>query len=259
MHPKSNPTRPLRALLVAGALCGIAAPAAAQETPPAREVLDRYVEAVGGRAAVEGQRFRRSVSEMEMGNGMTAQTTTLQAAPDRMVTRMELPAMGMTILQGYDGDVGWSVNPMQGPTLVEGEALEEMRRQADFHGDLHPERLYSEMETVGRGEVEGSACWQVRLVTRGGSEAVNCYDVESGLLLSSTAEQEGPTGTMTATTRFYDYREFDGVRQPTRAVTEVMGQQMTLRILDVSHEPIADGEFALPPEIRTLVEQRGEG
>src|SRR3712207_8571336 len=39
---------------------------------------------------------------------------------------------------GYDGTVGWSVNPMQGPRLLEGKELEQLREDAGPAAMLRP-------------------------------------------------------------------------------------------------------------------------
>ncbi|HEU0014513.1 MAG TPA: hypothetical protein VFQ45_12560, partial [Longimicrobium sp.] len=68
----------------------VSAPAAAQTLPDARQVLDRYVEAVGGRAAVERPQSRHAVYELEVG-GMTMKMEIRAARPNRTVVTMSTP------------------------------------------------------------------------------------------------------------------------------------------------------------------------
>ena len=57
--------------------------------------------------------------------------------PYRMRVEVEIPAMGMEILNGYDGEMAWEVNPMQGgKRKVTGEQARTFKEQADMDGVL---------------------------------------------------------------------------------------------------------------------------
>ena len=54
------------------------------------------------------------------------------AAPNKIKTTIELGQYGKS-LSGYDGKVGWSMDPMSGNMILEGEALKQMIARADFY------------------------------------------------------------------------------------------------------------------------------
>jgi Domain of unknown function (DUF4412) len=250
-------TRPLtRAAAFAALALAFAAPLAAQELPTAKTVLDRYVEAVGGRGLIGRFQTRHSVMEMSMpAMGMTMSMETFNARPNRMLVKMEMPGLG-AMTSGYDGQVAWSNNPMQGPRIIEGEELKQTLQSADFDASLDYARSYSTMETVGRGEVGGRPCWRVKMVHTSGVEVINCFDVENGLLVGATATQVSNMGAVQAEMTFSDYKDFDGFKMPTRMTTRAMGQEMVMTIKSVSHEPLDPSVFALPAEIRALTGNR---
>lgn len=233
----------MRTAALAGAALALAAgPARAQELPPAREVITRYWDAVGGIEAVSAPQFRRTVGEMTT-TGMTMSVNFIQARPNRMVMRGEIPGLGV-VEQGFDGTVGWMVLPGEGARLLQGPELREVQSQARFDANLRFDE-YPVMETVGRAEVDGRACWQVRMVTPENDEALGCFGVEDGYLLSiSVTEPEQTTITFGA------YRPFGALTLPSRTVITGGGQQMVLTVSSISHDPIPASDFEPPAEIR---------
>src|SRR3712207_4925228 len=97
--------------------------------PAARTLIDRYVQAIGGRDAVLRHSTIRYVGTFEVpAAGVKGDLSVVQAAPNKTAVTMTMPGMGQ-MLQGYDGSVGWSVNPMQGPRVLEGKELEQLREE----------------------------------------------------------------------------------------------------------------------------------
>lgn len=230
--------------------------AAAQQLPPARQVIDRYVEAIGGREAISRQKFRSIETEMSMpAMGMTMTVKTLMAAPNRMITSAEMPGAG-TLRSGYDGAVGWQVNPMTGPSLMSGAELEQNVQLSDFYSALNYDKLYRSMETTERAELNGRPCYRVKLVTASGRESWQCFDTETGLMVATGGKQESQMGSMEVTSLLSDYRDFDGVKMATRSTTRMMGQDMVVTVKSVSHAPVEASAFALPAEIQALAQAK---
>jgi hypothetical protein len=249
--------------LAAAALLASAAPLAAQAAapadalPPAQQLIDRYAEAVGGRAKILSHSSLRATADVEMpAVGLKGSMEMFAAKPNRSFVRMDFPGMGATTT-GYDGTVGWMVNPLQGPSLAEGEALEYMRETADFHealAQLPDPARYASIETVERTEMGGRPCWKVKLVRPSGRESFNCYDVENGLLVGMVRTQESAMGNMETTTVLSDYKEFGGIRMATKSVTSMMGQQMVAATRTVELDTVQPSQLEPPAEIRTLIQ-----
>jgi hypothetical protein len=246
-------TSPLRALAMAGAALTVAAaPAQAQTLPTAEQVVARYVAAIGGEQAISAQQFRRVQIEMSMpAAGMTMTAEMMQARPNKAVMNMEIPGLG-SMRQGYDGQVAWSVNPMQGPKILEGKELADMLRQWDFDANMRFSHMFRTMETVGRAEMNGESCVNVRMVTEGGDEVLNCFADDDGLLVGAVVKSSTEAGQMESTITFHDYREFGGLKMPTRTSMSMMGQQMEMIVKSMSTDPIDASVFELPAEIKAL-------
>lgn len=234
---------------VAVSLAG--APAAAQQLPPAQQIIDRYVEAVGGKAVWANRQSQRTMAEMSM-SGATIQMEMLAARPNKLLVKMNMPGMG-EMLQGYDGEVAWSRNPMQGTRIITGAELAQTVRQADFDSSVDPARHYPTMETLERTEMAGQPCYLVRMVPVEGDEIQTCFHTETGLMVGSRGKSQTAMGPVEATTLFSEYRDFAGVKMPTRTVTSVAGQEMVVTIKEVTPNVVDPAVFELPADVKALV------
>ena len=246
-------TKLVRTLVLAGATAALAAaPARAQELPAARQILDAYINAIGGTDAIARAQHRHLVGEMSVpAAGMTMTMEIWQARPNKMVMSMEVPGMG-EMKSGYDGEVAWSLNPMQGPRILEGVELEQTLRQADFDANLRFEHLFPTLETVERTEVGGRPCYRVRMVAANGDEAFGCFDTETRLLVGMTSRTESEQGVIESTITFSDYRDFGGIKMPARTTISAMGQEMVMSVKEMDTNPLPASTFALPAEVQAL-------
>lgn len=220
--------------------------------PPAEQLVRRYVEAAGlEKLAARGAVHTVGTFEMAA-MGTRGEIEVIQMGPNRMVTRMTLPGLG-DMRVGFDGKVGWSLNPMEGPRLLAGRELDQIRDQADFGANVRDARLVASMETVERADYGGHACYKVRVVWRSGRESFDCYDIESGLLVASQYKSVTAMGEVEAVTIYEDYKDFDGVRMPVRTTQNVFNQTLVLTIRSVTYGEVDANAFELPTEIQALV------
>ena len=241
-------TLALAALVLAGSARG----AAAQDLPPAKQIVDRYVEAIGKGAAAQ-QNFRHMVAEMTMPTGTMTMDMKF-ARPNKFVMNIEMPGLG-SMRSGYDGARGWSVNPMTGAQLMDGKELQQLVRQADFDASFNLSAQFPSMHTVERSTANGQPCYRVRMVSADQDTVFTCFDVATGLLSQMRTTQESQMGRMETTINMLDYKDFGGVKMPTRTVTQVMGQELVTTIKSVSTDPIAPAEFEPPAEVKALMQQ----
>src|SRR6185503_10868787 len=98
--------------------------------PPAKQILDRYVEVTGGRAAYEKGKHRTLTGTFELkGMGMKGSLLLQQSAPDKMRTQIDVPGVG-SIVKGTDGIQAWEVSAVTGPRLLEGTEKSEALLEA---------------------------------------------------------------------------------------------------------------------------------
>lgn len=238
--------------LAAAVVLWAAPPAAGQDMPAARDLVDRHVEAAHAEVLIERGAIR-SVSEFTMASlGTTGEIEVTGAAPNRMAMRMTLPGLG-DIRSGFDGSTGWSVNPMEGPRVMSGDELAQIRDEADFGANIRSPELIDSMETIEKTEMGGNECWKVRLVWKSGRETYDCYGVDSGYLVGTQLTTQTAMGSVESTITFEDYTDFDGVMLPRISRQKAFGQEMVITLKSVEFGKVDSSAFALPDEIRALV------
>ncbi len=224
--------------------------------PAGRAVIDRYVQAIGGRDAVLRHRSIRSVGTFEMpAAGVKGDLTVVQVAPNKMAMTIELPGMGQ-MNSGYDGTVGWSINPMQGPRVLEGKELAQLREDAGPAAMLRsPERIRS-AETVELTAMNGQPCYKVKVTYHSGRESFDCYSTETGLLVAMMQTQESPMGSVQVTTLFDDWKDFGGLKSATKVRLQMLGQEQVLSVDRIEFNRPDDAKaLEIPDQVKPLVKK----
>lgn len=221
--------------------------------PDARAVIERHIKAAGGRDVLSAAKSRRASGTIAMpATGLSGTVEIFEAAPNKTKQRMTLAGVG-DVQQGYDGTIGWSIEPIMGPRLLQGRELEDLKEEADFHGDLSYDTRFSSMKTVERTEFDGRPCYKLLLVRRNGLEETHYYDVSTGLRAGTSATRETAMGSMPLTTVESDYRQFGRARYPTKLATTMMGTQMIITIAEVEFDKVDPAVFEPPAEIKALI------
>ncbi len=204
-------------LLLLGVCAGAQARGAetsARKTPTVDQVLERYVEATGGRAALEKLRSRVMTGRVEMTTlGASGKFEVWAKAPNQQMSSLEFEGFG-AIREGYDGKVAWAVVPLQGLREKSGSELARVQRTAVFPRELKLRESYDGLKLLGAREVDGRQTWVVEATPKGGKPDLLLFDQQSGLLVREETTVESPLGEMTFELELGDYREVDGVKVP---------------------------------------------
>jgi len=229
--------------------------ARAQALPPAATIIAKYVNAIGGKAEIMKVTSYKQSATMDIpAVGLSATMEIYAAAPNKMSSKMSLPGMG-EVEQGFNGTVGWQVNPMQGPRVLADKELAIAKDGSDFYANmLYSADRYSTMETVGDTTINGEKAYKVKLVSKAtGNESASFFSQTSGLLMGGVTTTESPMGSVTSTQIVSDYKKFGGVMMPTKMVTTVGPQQLVLTIKDVTLNGVPDSAFDIPAQIKPLI------
>ena len=227
-------------------------PQPAGPLPTASDIFTKSIEAIGGEAAIRKHTSMVTKGTLSMpAAGMSGKLEIITLAPNKILTLMEFPGVGK-ITQGFDGTVGWSMNPMQGPSLIEGSMLEELKKSSDMYKDLDPSKIWSKAETKGAVNYGGVPCYEIA-VTGGPGDGALYYEIQTGLTRGMMLTVETPMGKMPSTTMMSDYKEFDGVKIATRTDVEAMNMKQILVVDSVDYKLIDPAIFNLPPEIKALI------
>ena len=224
-----------------------------EKLPTARSIIDRYVQAIGGRKAILSHSSSHATGTMSVpGSGMSGTLDVYGTKPNKTLVKMNIGGIG-EVMEGFDGKIGWSVSPMTGPRLTEGKELEEKIFDADFYSDLHEEGRYVSMTTVDKALFDGRPCYKVSLIRKTGGEDFDFYDVETGLKAGSIGTRESQMGPFNATQIHSDYKKFGGLLVPTTIKQSAMGVQQIVTLTAVEFDSVDPKVFELPAPIKALL------
>lgn len=236
-------------LFVPGVLGAQAAP-----LPAAQDLLARHVAAIGGRDAVLKHATIRSTGTFELpAAGIKGDLVSIMSRDGRVALRVTVPGMG-ELAGGYDGTVGWSMNPMQGPRVLAGPELEQMKQEAGVASAMLREGpAITAMQTVGKFTLGGVECYKVQVTYASGRVTHDCYAVDSGLLAGQIIEQESPMGKIELHNIMADWKEFGGVKFATTVKQQAMGQEQVMTIATVEFDGADDDTMlALPAAVKAI-------
>ena len=186
----------------------------------AAQVIDDYINAIGGEAKLAGLNsvYTKSSASM-MGQDVTIEL--FQKADSKLAMKMGSGPM-VFMEQKFDGTKG-SVSQMgQTQTFTEGDELESMKESARVIKQRYYAKEGVKMELKGIEDVEGAKAYRIVVTDANGKSSSEYYNVASGLLIRSLATQEGPQGAVTITTDLSDYKDVgNGIMMP--HVSSVVG------------------------------------
>jgi hypothetical protein len=231
-------------------------PAATAETrlPLADEVLDKYVEALGGKAAFEKFSSRVLKGAFELpAMGITSGAEIYAKAPNKWLLSIDIPGFGL-VQQGYDGTSGWAQDPQTGLRDLSGGELEALKRTAEFNQPLKLKALFPKIEVKEQSKVGDRDVYVLEATPAQGSPEKLYFDTQTHLLVRADVEAEGPQGKTAFEISFEDYKEVDGIKlaHTVRRSSPVMS--FAIKLQEVKHNvPIEDTKFqkpapAKPPE-----------
>ena len=258
MRVQVRNTQVLRRVPVATALVllvGSAVGTPAAQLPAAREVVDRYVEAIGGRDAIMEYSSSMATGSLEVvGQGLSGGMTIYGAAPSNTLVIVDFAAIGVESRTGYNGEVGWSTDAMTGPRLLQAGELQQLAQEADFYSDLHESEVIASMEVLEQVEFAGQPTYKLKVVYVSGRETFEYYDVDTGLRAGAEGVHESLMGSLNVVTIVEDYQQFGDVMVPTRMTQEFgPGQTVVVTIERVEFGNVDPEIFALPVEIQALL------
>lgn len=280
------------ALIAALLACVTALPLAAQTPPPpkppkpaptikpkpkplpkAEAVFARFVQASGGVKAIKSMTSGRqtlSVDVPMLGTcpmDLVMRRVVLGAGTKR--ERVTYAYRGKVNLgegigmaeEGGDGVTYWNLDPMQGPSLLEGDELLVKARSLDPLLHHHWKRYYRSIKSVARETIDGESCIKVDVNPKVGQRETAWFSEKTGFLVQSEAILHTAMGEIPIKTTLSDYRRDKklGVTQPFKMVVRRvgMGDPQTIKVLSNQlNVEVKDEEIALPAEIQKLVDKR---
>jgi hypothetical protein len=152
----------------------------------ADEIVNKYIDAVGGKAKLETLKTSYSEGEISI---MNNPAPFLSSVIDGKASRSEMNFNGQKIINCYSVGAGWTVNPLAGitePTPMPAEQVGMGAMTYDLKGPLYNYAAKGYiLELAGKEKFNNADVFKLKLTTKDSIE-IDCYiDAASWLLLKT--------------------------------------------------------------------------
>lgn len=181
----------------------------------AKSIIEKMIDASGGRQALEGIKDTTISGEMEiLQMGMNGSMTMHHKEPNKF--RQDMEIMGMVITNAFDGEVAWMINPQTGSVEeMSGEMLEESRKGALEFGNsavLYPEKYGITNTLQGKETIDGNEYFIVAQKFANDDTNTLYIDAETYLLHAIKQRSYDMAGsTVDQELIFSDYKKVEGI------------------------------------------------
>jgi hypothetical protein len=228
-----------------GALHGEAAEAKTTENgPTADQLLDKYIQAAGGTAAIDKISSRVMKGTIDVA-GKSLPIDIYAKDPEKRISFTHMQeGDSITAFNGQEGWLGTPGRPMRemhGPDL-DGAAID-----ADLHLPTHLKQMITDAKVRGTEKV-GDREANVVVGTREGKPPLILYfDQQTGLLVRLVRYADTALGLLPTQIDYADYREANGVQVPYRWTLARPSGRFTIQVTDLKQNvPVDDSKFTKP-------------
>ena len=221
---------------------------AANNTPAVDSILEKFIEASGGRSAMEKIKSRTIKGDLDL-MGSTSDWVLEAKAPNKQFSGFNNPTLG-AVADGFDGTVAWSKN-QSGVRVKEGEELAKTKRDAEFYRYLNLKKLYPDLSYKGTDKVDGEEVHVLESKPSASNMERFSFSTKSNLLIRQESEFEGPQGKVGVTVRLTDFRPVDGIKYAHSLKFKIgLGEQdleFAIKVKEVKHNvAIEEAKFSKP-------------
>jgi hypothetical protein len=214
--------------------------------PPATAVLAKYLEAVGGKPALDKITTRVEKGSAMMPGGRSAAVDIYSKSPNVRVSVMHL--QGGDSVTASDGKAGWLASGNRPPREM--SAAERQAFELDAAA-FYPEQfvhLFSDFKLQPKPEKVGDQQANVVIATTAGQPPVKLYfDTSTGLLLRMTRFTDSALGLNPVQVDFEDYRAAGGVKTPYRWTIARPSGAFTIQLNEVQTNVAIDEKVLSKP------------
>ncbi|MDQ3134972.1 MAG: hypothetical protein M3Q76_09225, partial [Acidobacteriota bacterium] len=185
--------------------------------PTVEQVLEKYVEALGGRAALGKFDSRLLKGKVDIPGEFRGAALEIYAkAPNKFLTVINVPGMGV-FRQGSNGGGGWAQASNDAARKLTGAEVSELQRGSSFYAPLSPPANYPKMKLLGKVKIGYRDAFLVEAMAVGREPSERFFfDAQSRLLIRRDGMHSSIRGRGNAVIYFDEWTEVDGVKLPFR-------------------------------------------
>ena len=129
------------------------------------EIIASYIKNMGGLEKLKSLKTMKleGIMPTQMGD---LTITIYKKTPN--LSRTEIDFQGNKIIQAYDGEIAWAINPMTGnsePQKLEGEMVKTLVNQAEFEDQfIDYQKKGHEITLEGKENLDGTECYKLKVI-----------------------------------------------------------------------------------------------
>jgi outer membrane lipoprotein-sorting protein len=211
----------------------------------ADDVVEKYLAAIGGRAALAKVTSRSTTGTITLSlpNGPVSGTIEIlnqQPNKARSVTKLDLTSLGagqLTREQRFDGTAGYVLDSMQGNREITGSQLDNLKNAMFPTPLLTYKERGATVELAGKEKINGRDAYVVVLKPKTGPVVRHFFDAETYLPAEIVVKLDVPEagGEVEQTSDLSDYRVVDGIKIPFTIKVSSAIQSFTIAVTKVEH------------------------
>jgi hypothetical protein len=225
----------------------LAAPQGAS-APSVDQILDHYVQAVGGKDALEKVTSRAMKGTLENSDdGTTSPAEVFTKAPDKYLAVVNLGDGGQ-MLEAWNGAAGWGKDPDSGLHDTGKAEQAAAKRDYDFYREVRLKELFPKMALSGKTKVDDRDAYLIDATSPDGATEKLYFDVESGLLVRRDFERVNiDDGIVLYEVDYDDYKDVEGLKLPATVRRKTPDYTLTYRFTEIKQNvPVEDARFNKP-------------
>ena len=213
--------------------------------PPAEQLLDKYIAAIGGAEALQKVTSRVQKGTLTAFGGQHFPVDVYSKAPEKRLSVMHL-ANGDSVT-AFDGKQGWLSVPGRVHMMSAAENAA-AHMDADLYFPLHVKTLYEKFRADAGEKIDGRDTYLIVGRSQTQPPLRMYFDKDSGLLLRLIRYAETPLGRNPTQIDYTDYRDTNGLKVPFRWTISRPGNQFSIQVEQLQQNvAVDDAKFAAPP------------
>lgn len=197
-------------------------------------VVDKYITAIGGKAALDKVTSYTTNASMSM-QGQNIDFKIIKAQGGKELTMVT--AQGMTVQkQVFDGKQGYSEQMGQKVQMTKEEVADNLKNT-----ELFEELGFAkspDYKLTGIEKINGEDSYAIKT-----ADKAYYYSVKTGLKTGETETIKAQGQTMTVPTTYADYKDVAGVKMPYTITANQMGMEMVLKVKSYEVNQAKDTDF----------------
>jgi len=202
--------------------------------PSADDVIEKYVQAVGGAAAVKNVSSRVESGTITFG-GPAFPVEILSKLPSRQAVIVHLPAGDSATV--FDGLNGWLKSPVGPVRDMPGAEIEGAKLDADLQFAINLKKVFQELKVIRAEKISAQDSVLLFATNPSGPPVELYFDRQTGLLLRQLRFGSSPLGLNPTQIDYGDYKTFDGVQVPLHLVITRPNRTLEIHLVHVHKTP----------------------